>query len=55
MEKISPDFQVPEPGLENISWNLAPISPAITIPNNVEELFCALIFKKRNLLIRVHL
>jgi hypothetical protein len=40
MEKILPYFQVPDSGLENISWNLAPTSPAITIPNNVEELIC---------------
>jgi hypothetical protein len=40
IEKRAPYFQVPDSGLENISWNLAPISPAITIPNNVEELFC---------------
>jgi|TARA_X000001036_G_scaffold362991_1_gene346715 hypothetical protein len=42
MEKISPDFQVPISGLENSSRNLESISPAITIPNNVEELFCFL-------------
>jgi hypothetical protein len=47
IEKRSPYFQVPDSGLENISWNLAPISPAITIPNNMEYLFCSLIFKKR--------
>jgi hypothetical protein len=54
IEKRSPYFQVPDSGLENISWNLAPISPAITIPNNMEELFCFFIFIKRDLLIKDH-
>ena len=40
MKIISRDFQVPVSGLENSSWNLEPIPPAITIPNNLEELFC---------------
>jgi hypothetical protein len=40
IEKRSPYFQVPDSGLEKLSWNLAPITPAIKIPNNVEDLFC---------------
>ena len=53
MEKMSLYFQVPDSGLENISFNLEPISPAIKIPNNMEQLFLFfLIFRKRTLLIK---
>jgi hypothetical protein len=31
---------VPETDIENVSWNLESISPAITIPNNVRGVFC---------------
>ena len=46
MENIFPASQIPEPGIENLSWNLEPISPAITIPNNGEKPFCFFDIKK---------